>query len=146
MDSKKTFRIMLADDDQDDRDLFAEAVSDADADVDSVPNGVQLMKVLSERTELPDFIFLDLNMPEKNGKECLQEIRENDHLKDIPVIIYSTSSRKKDIDDTYELGANLYLTKPNSYTELKKNLKSILEIDWSQYEPGSRRETFVFSA
>ncbi|HEY0047074.1 MAG TPA: response regulator, partial [Flavobacterium sp.] len=95
---------------------------------------------------LPDFIFLDLNMPEKGGKECLVEIRKHSKLKEIPVIIYSTSSSKKDIDDTYELGANLYITKPNSFTELRKAVRKIMALDWSLYQPRSSKSDYVFTA
>ncbi|HEX9979731.1 MAG TPA: response regulator [Flavobacterium sp.] len=136
----------MADDDPDDRDLFTEAINENNADVDCVWNGVQLMKLLQNNDELPDFIFLDLNMPEKGGKECLQEIRESDRLKDIPVIIYSTSSSKKDIDETFDLGANLYITKPNSFSELRKTVKSILSLDWENTRPGTQRNSYVFSA
>jgi len=143
MRSEKNYRIMLADDDPDDRELFTEAASGHD--VDSVPNGVQLMKRLNHGEMLPDFVFIDLNMPEKNGKECLQEIRQHDRLKNLPVIIYSTSSSKKDIEDTFDLGANLYITKPNSYSELKKTVQNILQIDWSKYRPKTHRDVFVYS-
>lgn len=139
-------RILLADDDPDDRDLFTEAIDAQNADVDTVWNGAQLMKVLDSNESLPDFIFLDLNMPEKGGKECLQEIRQHSRLKEIPVIIYSTSSSKKDIDDTYELGANLYITKPNSFSELKKAVTKIITLDWSNYPPRARKSDYVFSA
>ncbi|HEY0091826.1 MAG TPA: response regulator [Flavobacterium sp.] len=145
MGSEKIYKILLADDDADDRELFTEAINEHNADVDTVWNGVQLMKALNTHTTLPDFIFLDLNMPEKGGKECLQEIRQDDKLKDIPVIIYSTSSSKKDIDETYELGANLYITKPSSFSELRKTVKEIINLDWSEYQPNSKRNTFVFS-
>jgi DNA-binding response OmpR family regulator len=144
MGSLRNFKILLADDDPDDRELFTDAANNHNADVDSVPNGVQLMKFLSQSDELPDFIFLDLNMPEKGGKECLQEIRQHERLKHLPVIIYSTSSSKRDIDDTYDLGADLYITKPNSFTQLKNTVKGILEIDWSKNTPNSQRDSFVF--
>jgi CheY-like chemotaxis protein len=146
MESEKILRILLADDDPDDRELFTEAINEYNADVDSVPNGVELMQVLNNNSARPDLIFLDLNMPEKGGKECLQEIRSNEKLKDIPVIIYSTSSSKKDIDETFELGANLYITKPSSFSDLRKTVKEIMSFDWSNYQPNSKRNSFVFSA
>lgn len=145
MGSLKNLRILLADDDPDDRELFAEAIESHDTEVDSVPNGIQLMENLSQNDALPDLVFIDLNMPEKSGKECLSEIRNHERLKDIPVIIYSTSSSRKDIDDTFELGANLYITKPNSFSELKKALRKILQIDWSEYRPKSHYSNFVYS-
>ena len=125
------YKILLADDDPDDRELFTEAAGMHDAHVIGVQNGMQLMINLLQTDALPDVILLDLNMPEKDGKECLREIREHDKLKAIPVVIYSTSSAKKDIDDTQRLGANLYITKPNSFAELKKTIQRLLSIDWT---------------
>lgn len=125
------YKILLADDDPDDRELFAEAAGMHDAHVIGVPNGMQLMANLLQTDALPDVIMLDLNMPEKDGKECLREIREHDRLRAIPVVIYSTSSAKKDIDDTQQMGANLYITKPNSFAELKKAIQRLLAIDWA---------------
>ncbi|RZJ35923.1 MAG: response regulator [Flavobacterium sp.] len=147
MGSEKLYRVMLADDDPDDRDLFTEAINEYNADVDSVANGVQLMSALQQKVnDLPDLIFLDLNMPEKGGKECLREIRGDKKLKDVPVLIYSTSSSKKDIDETFELGANLYITKPSSFSELRRTIKDILDMDWSKDQPASNRNSFVFGA
>jgi len=144
MSTTGNFRILLADDDPDDRELFTEAAESHDATVQSVPNGMQLMRALKSEP-LPNFILLDLNMPEKNGKECLREIRANEDFNDIPVIIYSTSSSKKDVDETFKMGADLYITKPNSFAELKTTVKNILEMDWSGGQ-NAIRETFVYSS
>jgi len=81
------FKILLADDDADDRELFAEAAQSFNANVETVPNGIVLMQKLAQSDSLPDFILLDLNMPEKGGKECLQEIRQHSRFNDVPVII-----------------------------------------------------------
>ena len=137
------FKILLADDDADDRELFAEAAQSFNANVETVPNGIVLMQKLAQSDSLPDFILLDLNMPEKGGKECLQEIRQHSRFNDVPVIIYSTSSSKKDINDTYAMGANLYITKPNSFNELKNTIKNLIEIDWTQGQDVVRN-SFVY--
>ena len=145
MTEGKSYKILLADDDPDDRDLFEEAFAGLNASVSSVQNGIELMKVLESDGDLPDFIFLDLNMPERNGKECLRDIRAK-KLDDVKVIIYSTSSNAKDIDDTFALGADLYVKKPNTFTELIKTAESILTFDWD-HEPARRpRAAFVFKA
>jgi DNA-binding response OmpR family regulator len=143
MNNSGHFRILLADDDPDDRELFAEAAESHNAVVESVPNGMQLMNTLTRAQHLPNFIMLDLNMPEKGGKECLQEIRQHNRFDDVPVIIYSTSSSKKDIDDTFAMGANLYITKPNSFSELKATIKNILEMDLSGKQ-NAERDSFVY--
>ena len=71
-------------------------------------------------------IFLDLNMPRLNGKQCLAELKREAHLRDIPVIIYSTSSEKRDIEETSRLGAAHFLTKPNKFEELCKALTFVV--------------------
>jgi CheY-like chemotaxis protein len=118
MEKKKNINILLADDDDDDREFFSEVLSELDATVtiSTVKNGTELMKVLSDpANELPDIIFLDLNMPCKNGRECLHDIKKSVRLRHIPVIIYSTSSNVKDIENAYNEGADLYVTKPNTF-------------------------------
>ena len=115
--------ILLADDDNDDREFFMEAMSESipNAVVTTAKNGTDLMIAIAEKKDrLPDIIFLDLNMPCKNGQECLREIKKMQQLKSIPVVMYSTSSSRIDVENAYKEGANLYVKKPNSYAELKK--------------------------
>ena len=145
MNEANHLRILLADDDPDDRELFTEAAQFHNVVVDSVPNGMQLMQTLVDRDTLPDFILLDLNMPEKGGKDCLREIRQHERFDNVPVIIYSTSSSKKDIDDTFAMGANLYITKPNSFSDLKNTIGSIINKDWLMHRHRAI-EKFVYSA
>jgi CheY-like chemotaxis protein len=78
----------------------------------------------------PDFIFLDLNMPRMNGKQFLAEVKKIKTLQDIPVIIYSTSTDKKDILDTIELGAVYFLEKPNRFNDLTNALSNIITRKW----------------
>jgi len=142
---KKSLSILLADDDEGSRVIFMEAMAEIapHVKVSIAVNGRKLMNtLLAPHGELPDIIFLDLNMPIKNGWECLQEIRNNDRLKDIPVIIYSTSANREHIDQTYEEGANFYLIKPDSFNELKLMAKSILSLDWVK-PIWPARESFV---
>ena len=127
--SFKTFnpsRILLADDDADDRELFEEALSDIhpNAVLTTAQDGEELMFIL-KNYHRPDLLFLDLNMPRKNGKECLYEIVKHPELKKIPIIIYSTSVNPTDIEETFALGAILFFRKPNSYEELKRNVSDI---------------------
>lgn len=117
--------ILLADDDEGDRILFSEAFSELKikTKVETVNNGVQLMEWLNCVTNpLPHFLFLDLNMPRKNGLECLREIRKDKRIKDIFVAIYSTSDNEKDMEETFLNGANVYIAKPSDYNVLKQLL------------------------
>jgi CheY-like chemotaxis protein len=147
MASKKVLRIILADDDEDDRDLFEEAISaHAHIQFDKAKDGMELMNKLNSTENVPHIIFLDLNMPGKNGKKCLEEIRSNKKFSHIPVVIYSTSSNNKDIDDTHALGANLYIRKPNSFQELTEVVKKVFSLDWNEYQPNNLKKNFVFTA
>lgn len=128
---KKTIHILFSDDDTDDALLFTQA-----ADLMTAPillsfaeDGEQLMRFLSKGT-YPDLIFLDLNMPVKNGIECLREIRSDKSLDWLPVIIYTTSDNPKDINTCFELKANLYVVKPTSFESIIKTLKKIINIDF----------------
>lgn len=115
--------ILLADDDTDDREFFTEVMNESipEATVTAVNNGSELIRVISDNSRrLPDIIFLDLNMPCKNGQECLREIKKMQKLKNIPIVMYSTSSNKNDVENAYNEGANLYVRKPNTYAEMQK--------------------------
>jgi CheY-like chemotaxis protein len=140
---KKTIHILFSDDDTDDALLFTQA-----ADLLSTPillsfaeDGEQLMRYLSKET-LPDLIFLDLNMPVKNGIECLGEIRGDKNLDYLPVIVYTTSDNPKDIDTCFNLKANLYVVKPTSFEAIIRTLKKILTLDLSN-GPQNIRENFL---
>jgi len=140
--------VLLADDDADDRELFTEVLEDSGVKVelDCAVDGKNLIDMLmSPGARTPHVIFLDLNMPNKSGRECLDFIRKSERLRHIPVVIYSTSSSPKDIDDTFEKGANLYVTKPSSYNELLATIRSVLSINWDQFKPRTSRTDYVFS-
>ena len=113
-------RILLADDDEGDRLIFGEAMGELELNlkVQTVNNGMQLIEHLTKSTILPHLVFLDLNMPRKNGLECLKEIRNNDRFAAISIAIYSTSASEKDIEETFLNGANVYIKKPNNFATL----------------------------
>jgi CheY-like chemotaxis protein len=118
-------KILLIDDDMDDTLLFRKVVSDINHAIYflSAQDGKEALEYLqSGQPHLPDLIFLDLNMPRMNGKECLQLLKKDPLLKDIPVIIYTTSSLLKDKQETIAAGAICFITKPSSISDLKKIL------------------------
>ncbi|WP_198439684.1 response regulator [Pareuzebyella sediminis] len=121
--------LIYVDDDEDDRMLFQDAMTDLfpDLELRLFTNGVNLIDTLREDiTSLPKLIFLDLNMPEKSGFECIVEIRRNEALKKIPVIVYSTSSSAGDKENSIRLGANSYLTKSNCYKTMRDQLMNTI--------------------
>ncbi len=123
---KEPLHILLADDDEADRILFKEAFEEMEIEINfqSVNDGVQLMNHLDKKdTPLPDFLFLDINMPRKNGLECLKEIRSNNLYKDVPVAIYSTSASDRDVEEAFQNGATVYIQKPTDFNGLITVLK-----------------------
>ena len=140
--------VLLADDDEDDRLFFREAFKEIKirTKVMTFNDGEELMDHLNNNGhELPHILFLDLNMPRKNGIECLQEIKRTDSLKDIPVAIYSTSASEEDIEETFVKGANVYIKKPNDFGTLKKILEEVITINWQYNTSGLNRDTFLLN-
>jgi len=140
--------VLLADDDEDDRTFFREALDELGIQtlLHTVTDGVQLLElVLRKESLLPDLIFLDLNMPGKNGKECLREIRAIPHLRDTPVIIFSTSANLRDIDETFHNGASLYVQKPSGFTLMVELLDKVFRINWGDHISKADRSKFYFS-
>jgi CheY-like chemotaxis protein len=129
LNEKQINHILLADDDEDDRALFTDALQELydGIELTTAKNGVDLMRLLDTwRGNLPDVIFLDLNMPLKNGFECLDEIRAQQRLRELPVVILSTSSLKETVDILHKKRANMYIKKPGTYPELKNTIEKTL--------------------
>ena len=140
--------ILLADDDEDDRLFFREAFEEIKINtmVETVNDGVELMDYFARPDIiLPHILFLDLNMPRKNGMACLRELKRIDHLKDIAVVIYSTSASDEDIEETFVQGANVYLKKPNDFNILKKTLEAVITTNWQYQTSGLNRDNFILS-
>lgn len=146
--SNKPLQILLADDDEDDRLFFKEALEDIKIKtvVTTVNDGIELMEYLiNPDNVLPDVVFLDLNMPRKNGIQCLEEIRNDDALKDLTIAIYSTSGAERDIEETFIKGANVYIKKPNDFVTLKKVVEEAMSINWQYHTSGLNKDTFILS-
>lgn len=142
--------IFLAEDDEDDRLLFNEALSlvAESALLTEARNGLELMKSLNTSpSQFPDIIFLDLNMPLKDGFECLEEIRKEDnYLRNIPVVVFTTSSNKFNIDAAYKLGASYYAIKPDNFEKLKNVIRKALKMEWQPGKLQPSRKDFVWTA
>ncbi|WP_432221926.1 response regulator [Flavobacterium sp. TMP13] len=121
-------KLLLADDDMDDRLFFQDAVEDlfSTTTLSTVSDGVELMEFLTNnRDQLPDVLFLDLNMPRKSGYECLLEIKSTESLKLLPVVIFSTSLDIDMVNKLYEIGAHYYIRKPGDFSILKKAIYQV---------------------
>ncbi|SEI60006.1 CheY chemotaxis protein or a CheY-like REC (receiver) domain [Dyadobacter koreensis] len=139
--------IFLADDDEDDCMLFEDALREVNASTElaTANDGVELMNLLGKTVPPPpDVIFLDLNMPKKNGFECLAEIRNSQQYKNIPVVIFSTTGEEEAINKLYEQGANYFVRKPGSFPKLKSAIQRILAIDWGKGGVNTYKENFYF--
>lgn len=124
--------ILIAEDDADDRFLLQSAFEEngySDT-LHFVENGVEVLEFLNtlalgNGAKMPRFILLDLNMPKKDGREVLREIKQHPVLRKIPVIIFSTTNNEQEMRRCYELGANSYITKPNSFESLIKTVSAL---------------------
>jgi CheY-like chemotaxis protein len=143
----KPLSILLADDDKDDRLFFTMALEAVTVPTElvTVADGEKLMTYLIENAaQLPYVLFLDHNMPRKNGSECLAEIKQNPKLKMLPIVIYSTSLRAEIADVFYENGAHYYVKKCD-YRQLIKIIGKVLTLlakDTSQ----PSRDNFILTA
>lgn len=122
--------VFIVDDDQDDREIFIEAIAEIDKSFNCITaeNGEEAIRKLHAGVFVPNFIFLDLNMPRMNGRECLIEIKNIEHLQETPIIIYTTSSLQKEREELVKLGASKFITKPANFKELCHSLKKVLTI------------------
>ncbi len=133
-------KIFLAEDDADDRMFFEDALKQVSiaTELVVVKDGCELMDELEIAAAPPpaQVVFLDLNMPKKNGMECLKQIRNNPKLKHIPVVIFSTSSSKECVEETYREGAHFYICKPRSFPLLIKAIETVLKTElWESPQP-----------
>ncbi len=138
--------IVLADDDEDDRLFFVDAFDELkiNTKVKTLNDGVELINYLNQDdVQLPNVLFLDLNMPRKNGLECLQEIKANSKFDDIAIAIYSTSASEDDIENTFVQGANIYIKKPDDFATLKKILSEVVTINWQYHTNGLNKDNFL---
>jgi len=143
---KQIKNIFLADDDIYDRELFQDALQElcTQSQLTCAEDGVELMTTLDETVPPPPYaIFLDLNMPGKNGYECLTEIKNTHKLKDIMVVIFSTTASQHAIEKTYSLGANYYISKPSSFALLKKAIETVLQLPLPQQNVQQSIDNYV---
>ncbi len=144
----KQLNILLADDDPDDTRFFKEAVGELELSTRlvTVSNGEHLMHLLTDETNaLPDVLFLDLNMPRKNGFECLSEIKFNKKLKGLPVIALCTSFEQEVVNQLYTNGANYFIRKPSEFLQYKKIILQALTLIQQESVSQPARQNFVIT-
>ncbi len=135
--------IYYAEDDKDDAELFVSAIQEITDDTEIIlsTNGSELFGNLNGKVPpIPQFLFLDLNMPLKSGHECLIEIKANTFYNSMRVIVLSTSCTSHDIDRTFVSGADYYICKPSRYDQYRAAIKKVLN---ASYTRKPSREEFV---
>ena len=133
MQKIESHHILIGEDDADDRYLIKSAFEENGFtdQLNFVEDGVELLDYIYSRKKakpelpLPRFILLDLNMPKKDGREVLKELKQNKDFKKIPIIIFSTTNNENEMRRCYELGANSYITKPNDFESFIKTIAAI---------------------
>jgi len=139
-DTKTITNIILAEDDIDDQNIFQIALQEIDPAIQTqfVSNGRELLDLL--QTHKPDLLFLDLDMPYKNGLECMMEMQNDPALEKIPVIVFSSTTKPSNIQTAYEMGAHLFFIKPPIYSDYLSSIKAIFKLNWD--DPDSVREQY----
>jgi len=135
--------LVIADDDIDDQLILKEIIEDYSRHIKTtcLGDGKQLMDHLFKKN-VPDLLFLDLNMPLKTGIQCLSEIRSDKKLKDLPVVVFSTSRNRHDMEQCFANGAQLFYSKPWDLDVFRKLIHSILDIDWQTFKKPKDKEEF----
>jgi CheY-like chemotaxis protein len=140
------FTVFYTDDDEDDLSIFTDAVESMSKKIElkTYNGGEKLLTAIYNPPPTPHVVFLDLNMPGKNGFDVLTELRSFEEKNNIPVVIFSTSSEPGIIEKCRILGANFFITKPVLMKDIVKSIEHALEMDWSKFIPDPKN--FVYKA
>ena len=127
---KSTLKLLLIEDDMDDVELLKEAFSDnnVEYEMDVIMEGDRVKPYLENAEFIPGIIIMDLNLPKTDGKEILKDIKSTDAFKSIPLIVFSTSSSKEDVEYAYSLGANKFITKPTTIAGWNETIEVIIHL------------------
>jgi CheY-like chemotaxis protein len=144
--SPGSLHLLFVDDDSDESYLFNEALEQSGLkfSLSRAKDGNDLIEFLKQEP-LPDIVFIDLNMPYKDGMEALIEIRRDEKFEKLPLVIYSTTKNNKHIDSSYQHGASLFVIKPNTFDGMVQVVKKVCTIDWQHFST-PQREDFLITA
>lgn len=138
--------IFYTDDDEDDLSIFADAIDSIQKKIklQTYTGGEKLLNAIYNPPPTPNVVFLDLNMPGKNGFDVLTELKNSQEKNNIPVIIFSTSNEPGIIEKCRNLGANYFITKPVLMKDIIKSIEHAIEIDWKKFSPND--QNFVYKS
>ncbi len=139
-------KVLLAEDEVQDKEFFVHCLDKLQLNhsVTWAKNHDELFEVLEKEKEI-DVVIVDLDMPGKNGKECLKEIKSKEEFKDIPVIVMTVSKNTADIDEVYNSGAHYYAIKPYSQNNFVETLRQIFSINWKEQQPIPEKKQFIIN-
>jgi CheY-like chemotaxis protein len=136
--------ILLVDDDHEEAELFTAALKSLDQTIQFVHAEDCVDLLDSIRKHKPDIVFIDINMPFLNGIECLKAVRSEPEFESLPIIMYSTSNNQKNIIDSFNNNADLYIVKPDSYRGIIIALEKVLKVNWAK-QPRPQLSDFVIA-
>ena len=134
--------IFYVDDDPDDRFFFEEVTNEIGKRISLFEMGDDMLGQLENPPPYPSVVFLDLNMPVKDGFEVLREIRALESFAPVPIIVLSTTNNENTVQKCFDLGASLYITKSPALSDLKKSIEFVLSIDWENHT--TTAQNFVY--
>ena len=137
-------KILLVDDDHEEAELFSAALKSLDHKTEVIHADDCIDLLDSIRMHKPNIVFMDINMPFLNGIECLKSVRSKPEFRSLPIIVYSTSNSQKNIIESFNNNANLYLVKPDSYNGIIIALEKVLKVDWAM-APRPELNSFVLA-
>ncbi len=140
-------KILLVDDDQDDRHAFAEAIEKLKLPITKLTCARDSGELFAYLEGDPDIhlVLLDINMPVKDGKQCLKQLKNDERYKHIHVIIYTVSISEADVHESFESGAHYYVVKPYAQANFHTTLRKVFNINWKEPQPNPAKENFVIN-
>lgn len=136
--------IFYIDNDEDDLEFVRSVAAEMNQTVYTFTSYEKMISSLLEHQYVPAIIFVDLNMPVKNGYEVIRDIKSSIQLRDIPLVIFSTANSSVLVKKYWQLGASLYVVKPISISALRETIKNVLDIDWERFYISP--QNFLYSA
>ena len=132
--SEEELNVLMAEDDKDDFDVLADAISKVPVKVilSRAENGDVLMKLIHEK--IPDLLFLDIILPGRDGRDCIREIRSDKKFDKLPIIVYTSLKDLDTIEFCYRWGSNLFVQKPQTYSEIADIVRRIFSIKWKKLQ------------
>ena len=142
---EEELNVVMAEDDNDDFEILADAISKVPVKIllSRAEDGVVLMKLIHEK--IPDLLFLDIILPQRDGRDCIREIRSDKKFDGLPIIVYTSLKDLETVEFCYRWGTNIYVHKPQSYSDIAEIVRKIFSINWKKLQYYPSRSEFVLN-